>query len=76
MACRSAESVEGRGLTKENAGQSLLDRIQRRNADGTPSYPGRADCLVYDKRHEGQKMRFTNLLHHITPELLRGASSP
>ena len=26
----SAELVEGRGLTKENAGQSLLDRTQRR----------------------------------------------
>ena len=31
-----AESVEERGLTKENTEQSLLARIQRRNADGTP----------------------------------------
>ena len=31
-----AESAEGRGLTKENTSQSLLDRIQRRNMDGTP----------------------------------------
>ncbi len=29
-----AELVEGRGLTKENAGQSLLDRTQCRNLDG------------------------------------------
>ena len=33
---RPAESVEGRELTKENAEQSLLDRTQRRNSDGTP----------------------------------------
>ena len=31
-----AELVEGRGLTKENAVQSLLDRTQSRNSDGTP----------------------------------------
>ena len=29
-----AESVEGRGLTKENTEQSLLDRTQSRNSDG------------------------------------------
>jgi RNA-directed DNA polymerase len=33
---RPAESVEGRELTKENAEQSLLDRTQSRNSDGTP----------------------------------------
>ena len=33
---RPAESVEGRGLTKENTEQSLLDRTQSRNSDGTP----------------------------------------
>ena len=31
-----AELVEGRGLTKENTEQSLLDRTQCRNAHGTP----------------------------------------
>ena len=31
-----AELVEGRGLTKENAVQSLLDRTQSRNSDGRP----------------------------------------
>ena len=31
-----AESVEGRGLTKENTEQSLLDRTQSRNSDGRP----------------------------------------
>ena len=34
-----AESVEGRELTKENAGQSLLDRTQCRNRDGMPFLP-------------------------------------
>jgi hypothetical protein len=33
---RPAESVEGRGLTKENTEQSLLDRTQSRKADGRP----------------------------------------
>ena len=33
---RPAELVEGRGLTKENAEQSLLDRTQSRNSDGRP----------------------------------------
>src|SRR3569832_1855667 len=36
----SAESKEGRGLTEENIDQSLLDRRQGRNADGTPAGPG------------------------------------
>jgi hypothetical protein len=31
-----AELVEGRELTKENTEQSLLDRTQSRNSDGTP----------------------------------------
>ena len=48
---RPAESMEGRGLTKENTEQSLLDRTQSRNADGTPFDPGRVDCSVYEKRH-------------------------
>jgi hypothetical protein len=34
-----AESVEGRGLTAENAEPSLLDRTQRRNSNGTPFVP-------------------------------------
>lgn len=35
-----AELVEERGLTKENIGQSLLDRTQNRNTGGPPSRPG------------------------------------
>ncbi len=33
---RPAELAEGRGLTKENNCQSLLDRTQSRNSDGKP----------------------------------------
>jgi hypothetical protein len=33
---RPAESGEGRGLTKENTEQSLLDRTRSRNSDGKP----------------------------------------
>jgi hypothetical protein len=33
---KPAESVEGRGLTKENTEQLLLDRTQSRNSDGKP----------------------------------------
>ena len=33
---RPEESVEGRGLTKENTEQTLLDRTQSRNSDGRP----------------------------------------
>ena len=40
----AAESVEERGLTKENANQSLLVRTQRRVA-------GRVDCLAYERQH-------------------------
>jgi len=69
-----AESVEGRGLTEENTGQSLLDRTQRRNADGTPFVPRSRGLLgVREAAQKDKKCRFTNLLHHITPELLRAS---
>jgi group II intron reverse transcriptase/maturase len=68
----SAESVEGRGLTKENARQLLLDWTQRRNADGTPFVPrSRGLQGVREAARKDRKLRFTNLLHHLTPELLR-----
>jgi hypothetical protein len=41
-----AELVEGRELTKEHTGQSLLDRTQRRNSDGTPLVPRSRGLLV------------------------------
>jgi group II intron reverse transcriptase/maturase len=70
----SAESGEGRGLTKENIGQSLLVRTQRRNADGTPFVPRSRGLLgVRLAAQRDKKCRFTNLLHHISPELLRAS---
>ena len=69
-----AESVEGRGLTEENTGQSLLDRTQRRTSDGRPFVPRSRGLLgVREAAQQDKKCRFTNLLHHITPELLRAS---
>ena len=63
----SAESVEGRGLTKENAKQLLLDWTQRR----VPRSRGLLG--VREAAQRDQRMRFNNLLHHVTPELLRAS---
>jgi len=69
-----AESVEGRGLAKENTEQSLLARIQCRNTDGTPSRPRSRGLLgVRQAAQKDRKLKFTNLLHHLTPELLRAS---
>jgi RNA-directed DNA polymerase len=63
----SAESVEGRGLTEENAGQSLLGRTQGRKPRSRGLF-GVREAAQRDKT-----MRFNNLLHHLTPELLRAS---
>ena len=63
----SAESVEGRGLTEENAGQSLLDRTQGRKPRSRGLF-GVREAAQRDKN-----MRFNNLLNHLTPELLRAS---
>ena len=69
-----AESVEGRGLTKENTGQSLLDRTQGRNSDGIPFVARSRGLLgVREAARKDKKLKFTSLLHHITPELLRSS---
>jgi RNA-directed DNA polymerase len=69
-----AESAEGRGLTKENIEQSLLARTQSRNSDGTPFVPrSRGLFGVREAARKDRKLRFTSLLHHITPELLRAS---
>ena len=69
-----AESVEERELTKENTGQLLLDRTQRRNADGSPFVPrSRGLFGIRDAAQQDKKLRFTSLLHHLTPERLRSA---
>ena len=69
-----AESAEGRGLTKENVGQSLLRRTPSRTKGGKP--PGRRSRGLPGVRESAQrdrKLRFTNLFHHLTPELLRAS---
>jgi RNA-directed DNA polymerase len=69
-----AESAEGRGLTQENTEPSRLDRIQRRNADGTPFVPRSRGLLgVREAAQKERRQKFTSLLHHITPELLRAS---
>jgi RNA-directed DNA polymerase len=71
-----AESAEGRGLTKENIEQSLLDRTQNRNTDpGSPESRPRSRGLlgVREAARKDKQLRFTNLLHHITPEFLRAS---
>ena len=69
-----AESMEERGLTKENTGQLLLDRTQRRNSDGSPFVPRSRGLLgIRQAAQKDKKLKFTSLLHHITPELLRAS---
>lgn len=71
MVPKPAESVEGRGLTKENTEQLLLDRTQSRETDGEP-WGARSRGLlgVREAARKDRRLRFTNLLHHITKELL------
>ncbi|NLE39706.1 MAG: group II intron reverse transcriptase/maturase, partial [Pirellulaceae bacterium] len=69
-----AESAEGRGLTKENIEPLLLARTQSRNTDGTPFVPRSRGLLgVREAAQRDRKLRFTSLLHHVTPELLRAS---
>src|SRR5213592_2714244 len=61
----SAESAEGRPLTKENAGQP--------NTHSTQSGKGVSQGLagVRKAARENKEMKFTALLHHLTVDLLR-----
>ena len=69
-----AESVEGRGLTEENAEQPLLDRTQYRKTSGSPLKPRSRGLLgVREAARKDKKLRFTSLLHHLTPERLRAS---
>jgi group II intron reverse transcriptase/maturase len=69
-----AESAEGRELTKENTEQSLLDRTQSRNSDAKAFVPRSRGLLgVREAAQKDRKLRFTSLLHHLTPELLRAS---
>lgn len=69
-----AESVEGRELTEENTEQSLLARTQSRNSDARAFVPRSRGLLgVREAAQKDKKLRFTSLLHHLTPELLRAS---
>ena len=63
----AAESVEERGLTKGNATQTLLA------PDSVPGRRGMGLRGVREAAKRDKKMRFTALLHHVTPELLQAS---
>jgi RNA-directed DNA polymerase len=63
----AAESVEERRLTKENASQPLLVRTQSREARS------RGLLGVREMARSDKKVRFNNLLNHVTPELLQAS---
>ena len=61
----AAESVEGRGSTKGNAERTLLA------PDTEPGKRGIGLRGVREAAKRDKKMRFTALLHHITPDMLQ-----
>jgi RNA-directed DNA polymerase len=63
----AAESVEGRGSTKGNAIQTLLA------PDAVPGKRGMGLWGVREAARRDKKLRFTALLHHVCPELLRAS---
>jgi len=63
----AAESVEERGLTKGNATRILLA------PDAVPGKRGMGLLGVREAAKRDKKQRFTALLHHVTPELLRAS---
>jgi RNA-directed DNA polymerase len=71
---KPAELVEGRGLTKENIQQRLLGRTQSRKMNGKP-FEARLRGLVgvREAARRDRRQKFTNLLHHLTVELLRAS---
>jgi RNA-directed DNA polymerase len=74
----TAESMEGRGLTKENIEPSPLGRTQGRKANGEPlgePFTARSRGLlgVREAARKDKKLRFTSLLHHLTPARLRAS---
>jgi len=71
---RPAELVEGRGLTKENTEQLLLDRTQSRKPNGKPFIPRSRGLLgVREAARRERKEKFTSLMHHLTRELFRAS---
>ena len=61
----AAESAEGRGATKGNAQRTLLA------PDSEPGKRGIGLAGVREAARRDKKLRFTALLHHITPEMLQ-----
>ncbi len=61
----AAEPVEGRGSTKGNAERTLLA------PDTEPGKRGMGLRSVREAAKRDRKLRFTALLHHITPEMLQ-----
>ena len=59
--------MEGRGSTKGNATQTLLA------PDSEPGKRGMGLWGVREAAKRDKKMRFTALLHHVTPALLRAS---
>lgn len=59
-----AEAVEGRGVAKGNAGETPAGRTQRREI-ASPGLERIREAARGDRR-----MKFTALLHHVTPSLL------
>ena len=64
----AAEEMEGRSLAKGNTDQQNTSRTQSRQ-ENVPSALDRVRQLARKDR----KVRFTALLHHVTPDLLRDA---
>jgi len=62
---RPEEAVEGRGVAKGNADKTSAPRIQSRTSCASMGLEGVRRAARRDRR-----LRFTALLHHITPSLL------
>jgi len=61
----SAEVAKQRGVAKGNTNQTPASRTQSRNHDASMGLEG-----VRQAARSNKRLRFTALLHHITPELL------
>jgi hypothetical protein len=60
-----AEAMEERGVAKGNTNQTPASRTQSRNYDASRGMEG-----VREAARSNKRLRFTALLHHITPKLL------
>lgn len=60
-----AEAMEGRGVAKGNANETPASRTQCRDKSASMGLEG-----VREAARRNRKLRFTALLHHVTPSLL------